>query len=510
MTGDERLRAEREVAASDVPRAADPVDVLDTPTAGGKVIRGGVLRGVGYAAGLLLAIVAAALMTRHLGVVDWGRYVTVLSLVSIVGALSEAGMSAIGVREYSVLSGEERDRMMRNLLGLRLTITVVGIAAAVVFAVAAGYERVLVLGTLVAGLGLLFNSMQQTVSVPLSASLRLGWVSALDFLRQLAWFALVVSLIAAGAGLFPLVVASAPAAALMLAVTMPLVRGQVPFRPAFQPREWWRVLRVTVAYAAASAVGTIYVSITVILISLVGTSRETGYYSASFRVVAVLAVLPLLVVGSAFPVLARAARDDSERHDYARGRLLEVSLIVGAWMAVALSLGARIAIDVIGGKHFAPSVHVLRIQAFMLIGTFVAIALGFVLLSLRLHLALLLANALALGTSIVLTVALVPSLGARGAAIATVVGEIGLAVAYAVALLRRAPGSMPLRVVPPVALASGLALALALIPGLRGIPLVLAATVVYFGTLAVTRSIPPELPEALLAWRTRVQDGSSS
>jgi O-antigen/teichoic acid export membrane protein len=169
-----------------------------------------------------------------------------------------------------------------------------------------------------------------------------------------------------------------------------------------------------------------------------------------------------------------------------------------------------VAIDLIGGAHFEPSVHVLRIQAFMLIGTFLAIALGLVLLSLRLHLALLLANAVALGTSILLTVALVPSLGARGAAVATVVGEIGLAVAYAVALLQKAPGEMPLRIVPPVGLAAGLAVALALIPGLRGIPLVLAATVVYFATLAVTRSIPPELPEALLAWRARMRDGSSS
>jgi len=85
MSGEKMLRAEREAAASDVPPASDPVDVLDTPSAGGKVIRGGVLRGGGYVAGLALAVVGAALMTRHLGVVDWGRYVTVLSLVSIVG-----------------------------------------------------------------------------------------------------------------------------------------------------------------------------------------------------------------------------------------------------------------------------------------------------------------------------------------------------------------------------------------------------------------------------------------
>ena len=64
------------------------VGILDTPHAGGKIIRGSALRAGGYAAGLALSILAAALMTRHLGVTRWGGYVTVLSLVSIVGSLS--------------------------------------------------------------------------------------------------------------------------------------------------------------------------------------------------------------------------------------------------------------------------------------------------------------------------------------------------------------------------------------------------------------------------------------
>jgi O-antigen/teichoic acid export membrane protein len=501
MSGEKMVRAEREVAASDVPLATDPLDVLDTPSAGGKVIRGGALRAASYGAGLLLTVAAAAVMTRHLGVTDWGRYVTVLSLLAIVGSLSEAGMATIGVREYSVLHGAERDRMMRNFLGLRLAVAVVGVAAAVIFALVAGYDGVLVIGTLVAGLGLILNAFQQTISVPLSASLRLGWVSALDFLRQAAFVVLVFLLVAVGAGLFPFLVVALPVAALVLVATVPLIRGQAPLWPAFQLSEWAKVLRVTAAYAAASAVGTIYVSVTVILISLVGSQSETGYYSASFRVVSVLAVVPLLVVGAAFPVLARAARDDTGRHDYARERLVEVSLIVGVWMALSLFFGAGVAIRVIGGADFEPSVHVLQIQAFMMIGTFVAVALGFVLLSLRLHTELLLANLLALSTSIVLTIAFVPSMGAQGAAVATVVGEIGLALAYALALLRRRSGSLPLGIIPRVGLAAVLTLALILVPGLDDIPLVLAGTAVYFLTLAITGSIPRELPEALLAWR---------
>jgi len=58
--------------------------VLDTPDAGPAAIRGAGLRVVSYGAGTLLSVGSAALLFRHLGVSDSGRYVTVLSLVTIV------------------------------------------------------------------------------------------------------------------------------------------------------------------------------------------------------------------------------------------------------------------------------------------------------------------------------------------------------------------------------------------------------------------------------------------
>ena len=76
-----------------------------SPTAGAKVIRGSVLRSGAYGATVMLGILSAALMTRHLGVAAFGQYVTVLSIVTVATGLSDVGMSNIGVREYSVREG---------------------------------------------------------------------------------------------------------------------------------------------------------------------------------------------------------------------------------------------------------------------------------------------------------------------------------------------------------------------------------------------------------------------
>ena len=119
--------------------------------AGSAALRGAALRVVGYAVTVVLGVLSAALLFRHLGVADSGRYVTVLSLVALVGGLTEGGLTAIGTREFATARATSRARTLRMLLGMRVTLTVAGVAVAVGFAAVAGYDSILVIGTVLAG-----------------------------------------------------------------------------------------------------------------------------------------------------------------------------------------------------------------------------------------------------------------------------------------------------------------------------------------------------------------------
>ena len=328
---------------------ASPTGVLDLPTAGGKVIRGSALRGGAYAATVALGS-SPPRLTRHLGVVDFGRYVTVVSIVTVAIGMSDVGLSNIGVREYSIREGADRDFTMKNLLGLRIALTGVAVVIAVAFAAAAGYPAVMVVGTMVAAIGFVLTTVQHSLGVPLSAGLRLGWVAGLDVLRQAGLVLAVVVLVLIGAGLLGVLAAPVPIAIVLVLLTAWLVRGTIPFVPAFDTRAWGRLLRLVLPYAAASAIGAVYVSLVVVLTSLVASQEETGYFSAAFRVFSVLSAVPSLLVASAFPILARAARDDRERLRYALQRLWDASLVIGAGAAVLTAVGAPVAIAVSRGQ----------------------------------------------------------------------------------------------------------------------------------------------------------------
>ena len=135
---------------SDAPRLQGS-ELLDSDQAGPSAIRGSVVRTVGYVGGVLLSIVSASLIIRHLGVIDFGRYVTVISLIALVQTVTDAGLTGVGVREFTMRHGHEQERLMRNLIGLRLALATVGVGGALLFAVLAGYDRTLVLGTAAAG-----------------------------------------------------------------------------------------------------------------------------------------------------------------------------------------------------------------------------------------------------------------------------------------------------------------------------------------------------------------------
>ena len=478
-------------------------DVLDTPEAGPLAIRGGVLRIGGYVLGSLLSVISAALLTRHLGAADFGRYAAVFSLITVVTGIADAGTANIGVREYSVRRGEEGRTFLAHLMGIRILLAVLGGLAAVAFSLAAGYDSEMIAGAGLAGVGLVIATVGGTLAVPLQSLLRLGWVTNLEVLRQAATVALIVALVLAGAGIVPLLAVPIPVGLLVIVVTVALVRSHAGLRPRADREAWRRLVALTLPYAAATAIGIFYAHTTVLALSIASTERETGLFSAAFRVYFVLATIPGLLVSSAFPILARAARDDRDRLRYAVQRLLDASLVFGGGMALVTAVGAPVAIAIVAGGEYDASVSVLRVLAIAILGTFLIAVGGFALLSLERYRALIVANLTGLALSAGITLTLAPSLGADAGAIAVVTGDLVLGSLYFLVLARAGDVTPRWTAALKAALAAAVAVALVLVTGLPAVPATLLAGGVFCALLVPLRAIPDEVLEALTGWRSR-------
>jgi O-antigen/teichoic acid export membrane protein len=467
-------------------------------TAGGKAIRGSALRVSSYGAQLALSLIAVPLMVRHLGPDDYGRYVTVSSIVFIIAGFTEGGLMYLGVRHYVALDGAERERYMRSLTGLRLVLTVLGVLAAIAFTSVTGTDSIIVTGTAIVGLGTLLLLVQATYTIPLQAQLRFGTLSIIDLLKQLVLTLFIVAFVVIGTGLQPFFWATVASGLAVLVATLWFVRGELTtLLPAFDVQVWRRVAHEVLPYGLAAAMGLVYFRLAVVIMSYIATPFETGIYSTAFRMVEVLTSLPWLAVATGFPILVHA-REDTQRLRFALQRMFEVSAITGSGLALAIALGAPFAVAVIAGPDFDAAVPVLRLLGLALVTCFLVATWSFALLSLERFRQLLIANTIGVAVVAAGTFALEPSLGAQGAAIATVLGEAVLAALYVAILARCDRALLPqfgfLWKILVAAAAGALA---ALLP----LPSVLEAAIgvgAYVAVLLALGGVPTELVQAFL------------
>ncbi|MBA3348663.1 MAG: polysaccharide biosynthesis C-terminal domain-containing protein [Actinobacteria bacterium] len=471
-------------------------DVLRTGEAGGKVIRGGVLRGGGYAAGVLLGAATSVLLLRHLGVEDFGRYGIVIALIGIVSAVTDAGLTAVGSRELAILPAAERPALMRNLVGLRIGLTAAGVVAAIGFAALVGYPGVVVAGTALAGFGILLLNTQSTLMMPLSIELRMGAITLIETLRHGLTLVGVAVLVLGGAALLPFFGVQIVVGGIVLLLTPLLVARVAEMRPALDRATARALLRESLPLAAALAMNVIYLRLVVILVSLGTDEVETGLFATSFRIFEILLGVPTLVLAVALPLLAVAGAEDRPRLRYALQRLTETAVAVSLLLVLVTVLLAEPAIRLLF-PEFVDAAPILQIQAFALLGVFVSQTWTLGLVALRRQRDVAIANGITLVAVIVLGVVLVGRYEGIGGAVAAVATETLLALLLFAFLARAGRDVVPnLRFLPRPLLAGAAAALVTLLPIGPWVAAPLAAAVFVAVAFAVG-AVPGEVLTAL-------------
>jgi O-antigen/teichoic acid export membrane protein len=473
-------------------------DTLSSFEAGGRIIRGSIWRLASTFAGLLIGVASAAILLRHLGVANSGRYVTVLSLVAITTTASDLGLTSIGIRDLAVRPEPERDGLIANILGVRLVVVPLAVVAAVLFAVIAGYPGSMVLGTALGGAGALLVTIAHSYMARPTVELKnLGW-AVLDFSRQLVTLISFALLAAAGAGLTPFF-AVLLLTGLVLVALVPFTAGRTAIvRPRFDRPEQRALLRTALPLAAAITVGELYTRIVMVLMSLIANAHQTGLYGASVRATASVADLPGLVIGIAMPLLAATATSDLPRMRYAIEGLTRATIFGGTLVALGtVRLAAPVMAD-LGGSSFRGSGDVLRIQVAGLIVVSLAKTWESAAIALGRQRELFARNILGLIALGTFAGVLIPLDGAIGGALAGLLGDAVLA-ALSYRLLYSSTGHVMVSVsfLARMIVAGAIGFVPTLISSLPNLLAAALSGLAFLLAAALLRVIPPEIYDAI-------------
>jgi O-antigen/teichoic acid export membrane protein len=383
---------------------------------------------------IIVQAVYSVSAARFLGVEAFGQFSFVFSITQMLLTGCDLGLHNTAVRKVALYFAEGRDSEAEDAftrffsLKVALSLAVTGGAAVISLLLPGRTESRFIL-FLFAG-GMFFQSLNTALNVGFQARGKL-YLSSINTLLM-AVFNLGIGIIFMWLG--GRVVALG--VAYMLAMFTALVVNWVVFVKRAHviriemPPQWRDFALESLPVGIGTFFNTIAARIDITILTMMVGSYQTGIYSAAYRIYGTLLNIPIAIFSAVLPAMASFGEAREEIR-----RLFHRSILLMIATALPLTIGfyamSGVLVTALYGNTYAASADVLRILAWSLILAFVGMAFSHVILSqARLSRRLPAIAAAGMIANVGLNLILIPRMGNRGAAVATLLTEALLAGLY--------------------------------------------------------------------------------
>lgn len=368
---------------------------------------------------LLLLIVAG----RTLGDAEYGKFSFALALTTIFETLMDFGLMSVTVRAVA----RDRSRashVLQNALGLKLLWASLALVVLWFTARLLSHEADVRMACYVMGGSAVMRSYLLTVRGVFQGLERFGWESLVVVADRVLLLVAGVAALQLGTGLHGLSLSFLAARVVALALAAHVVwrqLGQLAIR--FDWPTWKELQRTAIPLGIFMVVLNLYSYIDTVMLDVLRTHAETGWYAGGYRVYEGLTYAPSIMAAVLAPRLSTLFVTDRSAH-----RLL-------AWRAVGLAAGMGLVIGgvmvavaepvlrLLFGAAFLPGTPALRILSAGAVFVFAIWILHAVAVSSNREHLLLKTGLVGLAVNVGSNLYLIPHFGIVGAASATVLGE---------------------------------------------------------------------------------------
>lgn len=382
----------------------------------------------------VLSALFIIMLARYLTDVGFGQYSFAFSFAAVFIIFSDFGLDALTIR--NVARNRELAGDYLEVVGvLRVGLSLIMIAIALVAGYILGLDEYLLTVILVAGLVYLFDKVSGLFYALFRAYERMELEAAV----QIAWKVIQVSVglgaMYLGFTLLEIVMFLLVASVIrcIIGFSILLAMGIKPSREITSPK---KIVTKSVPFAAYEIGNAVYFNIIVIMLFLFQSPEETGWYTAAFRMFMFLIIIPTAFETAIYPLFSRLYAGSAQDMKFAYGKSMKYTLIAAIPVAVFLAI---LSVDFAGlfGTDFENTSRCLMVIAF---------ALPFFALNMLMKTALWSAESQARmavniwASAMILAVVaffLVSEEGYVGAALTLVVGEIALFILNYVAVRKK-------------------------------------------------------------------------
>lgn len=374
----------------------------------------------GQLAGRLIRAVVIILAARILGAEGYGVFSYVISIAGVFTIFSDAGLSKILVRELAK-NPEMEKAYLSAALGIKIFL--IGAGAAVIILGAPYITKIPEALPLIplAAILLIFDGLRNFSMAITRAKEKMQLEAGVEIVTNMAIVLFGVGVLLFAPSPKSLMASYTLGAGLGLAFALALLRSHFSrIRNFFDWKLCLRILKDAWPFALISFFSILMIHTDTIMIGILKTAEEVGFYSAAQRSVQILYVLPSLLAISLLPAFSRFAGKENEKLRTSLEAVLAGAFLIALPLALGGSILAPEIISFIFGSEFVPSVIPFQILLFSVLAVFPGVILSYVILAYNAQKSIIkFLSGVALA-NIALNLVLIPLYGIIGAATATI------------------------------------------------------------------------------------------
>ncbi len=302
-------------------------------------------------------------LARYLEDYGFGQYNFAISFAAVFIIFADMGLDALTIKNVArdrKLAGEYLETVGMLRIGLSLLMIAVSVAAGYLMGIS-GY---LLLVVLTAGLAYMFDKVSGLFYALFRAHERMEFEASIQVLWKVAQVLLGLGAIYFGFSLLGIMSVLLVSSVIKVMVGYSLVI-HLGIRPERKGLSQVGTLRNAYPFAAYEIGNAIYMNISIIILFLLTTPEDTGWFSAAFRIILFMLLVPSAFDAAIYPLFSRLYSSSSGDMNYAYSKSIKFSLAASIPVAILIAILSE-ELAAIFGSGFDNTGHCLFVLAAML------------------------------------------------------------------------------------------------------------------------------------------------
>jgi len=438
----------------------------------------------------VVGIATVSLLTRFLGLADFGTYEIIFAYVAIASKVVEFGFRPILTREIS-RERERVDLVLGNVMMVKFLLALATVAAINLMVHFWGQDPRLSKLMLIYSLGLLFFSVSVFEST-FAAHLNVKVPSFLRTAQRILLLALILLVVYAQGSLVHILIVELVAGSLYMFFGYLLSLKYLKPAFVFKPALWKEFVQLSWPVGAFAVLDELLRKVDIIILSSLTDAVSVGTYSLAARLTRFLELFVFAVMVSVFPLLCKYYVSEKEKFERLWRLTFKYLMAFITLVCLVIFYVARPLVVAVGGEEFADASLALQLLIWSQIFIYARLISGHIFVAIDQQRLSVVLTLFAVFANIILDYLLIPQMGYLGACWGTLI-SCGLVFPLAYCLKGARPYMTAL-------LRSSLCPGLALLAAVTAVFLlgqgvilnVLTAVLVYCSVLVLTKMVTKE------------------